>query len=203
MAHSTLKSIVALSSFLLAFLSTAIIAPDARAVESDKGWYIGMGGGLYRESSDVLQDAGTASALKGFVGYQFVKFIAFEAGFIDFDNLESTPLPGFTDKIEVDGPYARAFLSIPIWSNADRAVMLSASGGAFRWDAHEKIFFDATGTKVASAREHDVKGIVGFGVWIKGNKASTRIEYQRYRDIGAIDLDLLSINFIYHFGKGR
>lgn len=124
------------------------IAPSAGRAASDDshGLYIGAGVG----QSDVDTSCGVAggtisncdttnTAWKGYLGYQFNKWIAVEGGYTQFGDVNASGSVGlvpFTAKTETWGIPVYAVGSIPFSLDSEGKYKLSVLGklGAVRWD---------------------------------------------------------------------
>lgn len=178
---------------------------DEAQAATEPGWYLGFGAGQFRESSGVLIDEPDQSTGRQyFAGYDIYGFLAFEAGYLDLTGpVDELGSPTSKQTYDIDGPFARALLSVPIYQSARTRVSLFASGGAFRWDSESKLVVGATTT---TGRERDVSPMVGGGIWIRTKNASTRIEFEQVKDIDdpiftadKLDLRMWRISIIYHF----
>ena len=195
------------------FLALALIVgltgfprDEAQAAEAEPGWYVGFGLGEFREATGaLLEESGQSTGRQYFAGYDIYGFLSIEVGLIDLDGPVDTLNTTDTKKVfNISGPFARGNLAIPIYSDAQTRVSLFGSAGAMRWDSHAEI--KQTGMATITANERDISPVVGGGIWIRRKNASTRIEYQRFKDIddptvsgSEMELRLVMISIIYHF----
>lgn len=167
-----------------------------------EGVYLGVGFGQGRADFDTLgdtiEDDRESTAHKLFTGYRLARYFAVEAFFANLRSYSATVQTGagtITGEAEIDGFGAAVILGLPLGEKSE----LYAKGGVFRWDVVS-----------SSNRANDADPMFGVGLHLRGPgpNASTRIEYERFKDVGGgvfpgtsdgIDVDLLTLGIIYNF----
>ena len=184
------------------FAFSMAFAPTAHA-EFDPGWYIGGGAGLYtftEVTSTVPSQLRGESAVgqQIFGGYQ-LKFIALEAGYWYFNKLSGTS-GGIEDRFQMDGWFGRGMLMLPFEYSPSTSIAIFGGGGAQNWKVDTESRDKTAGTIISkNSFSQDGTSIIG-GIWIRGQHASTRLEYEVFSIKDSDDeIGIWTINFVYNF----
>jgi hypothetical protein len=181
-----------------ALASLLLVAWPAAAQDVYLGFGFGQARADFDTLGDTLADDRESTAIKLFAGYRLTRLLALEAFYADLRQYSATVQTGtgtLSTSAEADGFGAAVTLGLPLGEKAE----LYAKGGVFRWDLVS-----------STARENDVGPMFGLGLhlWGPAPSASVRIEYERFKDVGAeafagtndgIDIDLLTLGIIYNF----
>jgi OOP family OmpA-OmpF porin len=160
---------------MMAALVLALAATFAHADEK-KGLYIGAGAGYGSQELSVstgnFQD--NTTAYKGFVGYRFMRFIGFEAAYVDFGNASDTlDFGGGTTTdvtLKTKGETAEITGTIPIGSFLE----IYGKAGYLWWNAKSD---DSTNSDSNSGSDP----VYGGGVkLIFAKKFGVRLEYEQF-----------------------
>jgi opacity protein-like surface antigen len=179
---------------------------DNSVVES----FNSVGIGVLNGSSDVSEDAFTWGIT---LGYQPLRYLAFEASYFDFGSAEYKAKATLTDgvtttdgSVDLDastqGPVLSALGILPFadtWSVYARAGVLFADT---KYDAHVS---GAGVTGSVKDSDNSTEFLWGVGMGYTAGQWTTRIEYQQAVDVGSSDtagemnIDRITIGAIYHF----
>lgn len=151
--------------------------------------YVGGGIGYYRlndgnflDEDERLKD--DRYAWRAFAGVDFARFLALEAGYIDFAKASSG-----NASLDVDGWTAAVVGAIPL----TQTFALTGKVGNLWWDATQE-----TG---AGGRSSDSGDDIFYGVGVRFSmtpNTDLRVEYDRY-EVDDVDLDTASLNLQYRF----
>lgn len=209
------------ASGMLRLVALTLIASPF-AVAQDSGLYIG---GNVGKSRATIDDARIASGLwgggsitsiadrdsdtgyKAFLGYQFNKYFAFEAGYFDLGNFgfDATAIPAgtLTGDIKLNGFNLDLVLNLPMTEK------FSFFGRVGVNSAEAKDTFTSTGSVYVlnpspSQRGTNIK--FGGGLQFDFTKSvGMRLEAERYRIDDAVgnkgDIDLYSVGLLIRFGR--
>jgi OOP family OmpA-OmpF porin len=158
-----------IAAFVLAFAATFARADEKR------GLFIGAGAGYGSQELSVstanFQD--NTTAWKGFVGYRLMKFIGFEAAYVDFGNASDTLNLGGgpTDvTLKTTGETAEVVGTLPIGSFLE----IYGKAGYLWWNAKTD---DSTNSDTTTGSD----AVYGAGAKvIFAKKAAVRLEYEQY-----------------------
>jgi OOP family OmpA-OmpF porin len=154
-------------------MATFVLALAATVAHADekKGLYIGAGAGYGSTELSVstgdFQD--NTTAYKGFVGYRFMRFIGFEAAYVDFGNASDT-IANTEFSVKTKGETAEVTGTIPIGSFLE----IYGKYGYLWWDAKSD---DSTNSDSNSGNDP----VYGGGVkLIFAKKFAVRLEYEQF-----------------------
>jgi OOP family OmpA-OmpF porin len=215
-----MKVYVIPGALALATLAT-LISPIT--VAQDAGWYVGVNAGQARAKLDetrivngLLEDGFVTTeftnderhfSYKGFVGYEFNKYLALEGGYFDLGNFDfsaRTQPPGrLTGNIELDGFNIDAVLSLPF----TQKFSLFGRLGVNRAKASDT--FTGTGAvNVLDPRRDERENNVKLGAGLQYDFTPSfgmRIEGERYRVSDAVgnrgDIDVATLGLLFRFGR--
>jgi len=143
--------------------------------------YIGAGGGQAK-NKDLNNDK-DGSAWKAFVGYDFNKVFALEAGYVDLGTTSDGPI-----RAESKGPEIVGILTWPITDNFG----LFAKGGVHRLEVKRT-------TLGVSSTDRKSDATYGAGLKFAFNKnLSLRGEWERF-EMEHNDNDLISASLVFNF----
>ncbi len=196
----------------LRVVGLALIASSAasNAFAEDTGYYLGGGTGAaaIRLSGQSFNPGASADeygvGAKLYVGYRFLRNLALEAGYVDFDQytasgtIGSPPVSAAVD-INVHGFY---LAPVGIWP-VTQSLSVFGKIGAARWDIER----DAFGRLAETARgDVGIKAVFGAGIaWQAFRHLGFRLEWERFNDIGRDDrtgsghADLIGGGFFWDF----
>jgi OmpA-OmpF porin, OOP family len=156
-----------------------LTAFPAFAIQPDAGWYLGFGAGQ-SQMREAPEDKSTGG--KAFLGYQFNRVLALEAGYVYLGRFEAT---------KVKGPFVEAVGMIPL---SDRFSLFGKIGGVRAW------------VTSGSAEVSDNKRVFGYGAnWNFHRSLTSRLEWERFRELGdkdvtgESDVDFLSFSLIWKY----
>jgi OmpA-OmpF porin, OOP family len=161
-----------------------ISATPAVAMDSfDTGSiYIGAGGGQ-AENKDLNNDK-DGSAWKAFVGYDFNRVLALEAGYVDLGTTNNGPI-----RAESKGPEIVGIITLPITDNFG----VFGKGGVHRLEVKR------TTLGVSSSTDRKTDATYGAGLKFAFNKnLSLRGEWERFQ-MDNNDNDLVSASLVFNF----
>jgi OmpA-OmpF porin, OOP family len=213
----------------LTFIAALLVAFGSSAVHAqDQGWYMGIGVGQSKapdvNCSDLDGSLGfptagascsaedTSTATKLFAGYQFNRYVAVEAGYVNLGkftfsaNKPTNPF-GFTADVS-DKASGFGIDAVGTWPITPEFGLLGRIG-LFRWtlDASATLTTQFAGGANGSASEKATGIDVAFGVGAKydfSENLGLRAEFQRFKNVGndttgKEDVDLISASFVYRF----
>jgi len=144
--------------------------------------YVGAGGGR-AENKDLNNDKDNG-AWKAFVGYDFNKVFALEAGYVDLGETSAGPI-----RAESKGPEIVGIVSFPLTDNFG----LFAKGGVHRLEVKR------TTLGVFSSTDRETDATYGAGLKFGFNKnVSLRGEWERF-EMDNNDNDLISASLVFNF----
>lgn len=155
---------------MLAALVLVFAATFAHADEK-RGLFIGAGAGYGSQELSIstgnFQD--NTTAWKGFVGYRLMKFIGFEAAYVDFGNASDT-ISGTDFSLKTTGETAEVVGTLPIGSFLE----IYGKAGYLWWNAKGD---DSTSTDTTTGSD----AVYGGGVkLVFAKKAAVRLEYEQF-----------------------
>jgi len=210
-------TLIALSACGLAALASL------PAAAQDSGWYIGANAGQSRANiaddsieADLsasglatvgMRDTDRHFAFKGFGGYQFNRYLALEAGYVDLGKFSfealTDPAGSLRGQIKIKGANLDLVGFIPF---TERFSAFGRIGGLY---SESKDRFAGTGA--VNVLEQDFKkrnGSYKFGIGLQYNffqALRMRLEAERYRIDDAVghkgDIDFVSLGLVYYFGR--
>src|SRR5712692_369437 len=162
---------------LIFMVATPAMAMDGFNTSSA---YVGLGGGR-SENKDLGNDKD--NAWRAFVGYDFNKFFALEAGYVDLGATES----GSTNA-RIRGPELVGILSLPVTDE----FAIFAKGGAHRLETK-------TSNPFGSSTDRDTRATYGAGLkYAFNNNVSVRGELERF-EVSNNNTNLVSASLVFHF----
>jgi OOP family OmpA-OmpF porin len=188
--------------FLLALAAGCAATPAAAQLQfgrMDTGLYLGgaVGGSKFHDACDGAP-AGvscddTDTAWKGFVGYQFTRYIGAELGWVDFGKATASA-GGFSAKADARGLELVAVASYPF---TQQFAVYGKLGGI-----RSRVSITGPGVGVT-----DNSTDFTYGAGLRYNfvrNFAARLEWQRYQNVGSSttgsdDIDLFSIGLLYGF----
>lgn len=224
--HNRLAQVIGLAA---AFSSPLVFSQDQNNELPEGGfdfraepphWYIGGNYGATKESVDngeiantiigggltSIDDDESDRGYKLFAGYQFNRYFAMEAGYVDLGdfNMEVERAPG-TGMLNGETSYKG--YNLDVVGTLPLTPRLSAFGrvGAFRYETEEN--FIGTGSLAAAMSRDESDTGYKFGAGLEYSfteRLSARIEAERYRiedmlgDNGSVNL--YSVGLVYRFG---
>jgi OOP family OmpA-OmpF porin len=156
------------------------------ALAQDSGWYAGISAGWSRYT-DICPNAipagvscdDSGSAYSIFGGYQFIKFIGVEVGYVDLGKAgASTSAPGMSETLKGRGFELLGVGTLPIGSRFEMYV----KAGVYLMDVE----YACSGcTSISSLSETASELTYGLGAMFSFSKnIGLRAQYQRYLDVG-------------------
>jgi OOP family OmpA-OmpF porin len=143
--------------------------------------YIGAGGGQ-AENKDLNNDK-DGSAWKAFIGYDFNKVFALEAGYVDLGETSDGPISA-----ESKGPEIVGVFNFPLTDHFG----LFAKGGVHRFEVKRNVLG-------ISSTNRETDATYGAGVKFGFNKnVSLRGEWERF-EMDNNDNDLISASLVFNF----
>lgn len=183
------------------------------AFAQDSGWYAGASAGWSKYTDNCpnaipvgasCDDSGGAYSVFG--GYQFIKYLGVELGYVDLGKAgAATPAAGTTETIKARGLELLGVGALPIGSRFE----LYAKAGVYVVD----VDYACSGcTSISSLSETATDFTYGLGAIVSFSKnIGLRLQYQRYKDVGfdtaigstAIkakgDIDAFTLGLIFRF----
>lgn len=185
-----------------------IWSPQVNAVDFPTGWYAGGSAGV-SNNLDFCAQTGNATfcdkeefAWKIVGGYQFLKWVGLEAGYVSLGEPETiTPIPslGTTSTSESDGFVISVPFTLPILEK----IGIYGKVGGFLWD-RESILTETSGiTTKTSADGFDPMWGFGFR-WPLGDRIGVSLDYEQYTDVGDAlvgisDIEFFSAGILWQF----
>jgi OOP family OmpA-OmpF porin len=200
-----------------AIASIGLIAAGAGtglpALAQDSGWYGGAGAGWSRYT-DICPNAipvgvscdDSGSAYSIFGGYQFIKYLGVELGYVDLGKAgAATPATGMSETVKGKGFELLGVATLPIGSQFE----MYAKAGVYFMD----VDYACSGcTSISSLSETATDLTYGLGAIVSFSKNfGLRAQYQRYQDVGfdspigsaAIkakgDVDVFTLGLLFRF----
>ena len=175
-------------------LSALPAAAQLQFGKMDTGLYLGgsVGGSDYRNACQGTP-AGVSCddndvAWRGFVGWQFNRWIGLEVGYANLGNVEASG-PGGTASARARGVDLVGVLSYPL----NEMFSVYGKAGLARMEAKGS----APGI---SASDTNTDLTYGGGVRVNfARNVSARLEWQRFHDVSDIKIDYWSIGLLYGF----
>lgn len=164
---------VAAAFFLAASVVVSIAIPQRANAAEGKGWFLDVGAGQYRFQHEFQGSATTSNmGRRIYAGYQFLDFLAVEAGWMDFEKgkINSNGIPV---EIETEGYHLKGIASLPFGRNANGYSAVFLSAGVWRWDYEAK-------NSATTVRVHGASPTAGLGFLLARKKVSFRLEYERF-----------------------
>lgn len=185
-----------------------IWSPQVNAVDFPTGWYAGASGGV-SNNLDFCAQTGNATfcdkeefAWKIVGGYQFLKWVGLEAGYVNLGEPETiTPVPslGTISTSESDGFVVSVPFTLPILEK----IGIYGKVGGFLWD-RESILTETSGTTTKTSAD-GFDPMWGFGFrWPLGDRIGVSLDYEQYTDvgdalIGISDIEFFSMGVLWQF----
>jgi len=193
---------------IFATVATAVLAASPAFAADDAGWYAGAGLGNFAANSDILYDGkdfdGSDFGFKVFGGYQFMKWLAVEAEYIDGgepdDNFRDERFPDERLKASI-GVTGFVGSAVGIWPIGENFNVFGKLGFIY-WDADGSAKIrDAEGTLAKTSVGDDGTDFawgVG-GTWYFMENLGVRAEYQGFELSNFDSVDFASASIIWHF----
>lgn len=191
------------TAILFAGLFALAVTP-ANAAETTTNW----ASGFYATAS-VGQTRADIEDMPGFsvddtdtgyslgLGYEFNKYVAFEAGYVDLGETTMT-LGAFNAAVEADGFYFGPKVSLPITDK----FSVFGKVGLFAWDV------DASSNFGVAASASGTDAYFGAGLAYDITDAlALKAEWTRYNSVGdenttdSADVDFIAAGLVFKFGK--
>ncbi len=186
-----------------------IWSPQVNAVDFPTGWYAGGSAGV-SNNLDFCAQTGNATfcdkeefAWKIVGGYQFLKWVGLEAGYVYLGEPETTSGGGNTaglNSSESDGFAISVPFTVPILEK----IGLYGKVGGFLWD-RESIFTDISTGASTKASADGFDPMWGFGFrWPLGDRIGVSLDYEQYTDVGDAlvgisDIEFFSAGILWQF----
>lgn len=188
----------------------ALVAAPAMA--DDTGFYAGLGIGQFGIDLDDVEGSGLDfdeddTGFRGFGGWQFTKYFAVEAGYLDGGSASATIGDIAVDGIEADLEVEASGFDVTLVGTLPigESFYGYARAGFIAWDADLSAVVredDGEGGVITTSESASDSGEdpaygLGFGMDF-GDNASARIEYTLY-DLSDVDGEFISANFLWRF----
>ncbi len=207
----------------------ALAAAPANAAEATTKW----ASGLYATAS-IGQTRADMDDLAGFdvddtdigysvgIGYEFNKYLAFEAGYINLGEVTATATGNYSGtyngapftatgtvnlEAETDGFYFGPQVSFPVTDRLD----LYAKVGLFSWDVDVKAIASGSltyggtvyaGSSEATASDDGTDVYFGAGLSYDVTDIITvKADWTRFNDVSDTDIDFIAAGLVFKFGK--
>lgn len=176
----------------LGLLSAApAFSAGADGFMSESAWRFGIGGGRLTIEADDLDLKGSATAWEVFGGFEFNRYLAIEAGYIDGgkakDNVGDIVIEADTRAL-----YASVLGSLPVGD----VVSLYARAGVMDWKSDQEARSDGDVLLAVDVDGTDPFFGAGIAALIEG--ALLRLEY-RIADLDDTDLTAVSLAIAWRF----
>jgi|PlaIllAssembly_1097288.scaffolds.fasta_scaffold33436_3 OOP family OmpA-OmpF porin len=193
---------------LFAAVATTLLAASPAFAADDTGFYVGAGVGNFAANSDLIYNGkdwdGSDFGYKVFGGYQFMKWLAAEAEYVDGgepdDNFNSPAFPDDRLKASV-GITGFVGSAVGIWPIGESFNLFGKLGFIY-WDADGSAKIrDAAGTIVKTSVGEDGTDFawgVG-GTWNFTETFGVRAEYQGFELSNFDSVDFASASIIWRF----
>lgn len=159
-----------LSAVALVFILAGLAGTVARA-DDKKGLYIGAGAGYGSQEFEISTEnfKDNTTAWKGFVGYRFMRFIGFEASYVDFGKA-SDDISGQNVDVKTHGEVAEITGTLPLGSFFE----IYGKAGYLWWNT------DVSGSSNSNSNSGD-DPVYGAGArLIFGKRFGLRLEYEKF-----------------------
>jgi OOP family OmpA-OmpF porin len=170
----------------LVFVLAGLAGSMARAAD-DKGLYIGAAAGYgSQEFSINTQDfKDNTTAYKGFVGYRFMRFIGFEAAYVDFGKA-SDDISGQNVDVKTHGETAEITATLPL----GKYFEIYGKGGYLWWNT------DVNGSSNSNSTSGD-DPVYGAGAAILFKRLGVRLEYEKFdiKDTKSVYLTTIGVEW--------
>ena len=194
--------------YIFATVATAVLAASPAFAADDTGFYVGAGLGNFAANSDGIYDGkdfdGSDFGYKVFGGYQFMKWLAVEAEYIDGgepdDNFRDPSFPDERLKATV-GVTGFVGSAVGIWPIGESFNLFGKLGFIY-WDADGSAKIrDDEGTLVkASVGEDGTDFAWGVGgTWNFSETFGVRAEYQGFELSNFDSVDFASASIVWRF----
>ena len=193
---------------LFAAVATTLLAASPAFAADDTGFYVGAGVGNFAANSDLIYNGkdwdGSDFGYKVFGGYQFMKWLAAEAEYVDGgepdDNFNSPAFPDDRLKASV-GITGFVGSAVGIWPIGESFNLFGKLGFIY-WDADGSAKIrDEVGTIVKTSVGEDGTDFawgVG-GTWNFTETFGVRAEYQGFELSNFDSVDFASASIIWRF----
>jgi len=210
--------------FIFAFVTSALLASAPAFAADDSGFYVGAGLGTFSLQSEAISlDAGGLEvdtgrdfdgsdfAFKILGGWQWNKYIAFEAEYFDggnpddkFDFSYSDPEVEFDGQLTVEAETTGwIFSALGIWPLGD-SFNLFAKLGFVMWDVEGRGVIKVPDFDIQESGSLGSESGTDFawglgGTWNFTDNMGVRAEYQQFELDEFNNVNLASASFIYKF----
>jgi OOP family OmpA-OmpF porin len=155
----------------LVFVFAGLAGGMARADEKH-GLYVGAGAGYGSQEFDISTESfkDNTTAWKGFVGYRFMRFVGFEAAYVDFGKASDTLFGGTDVSVKTHGETAEITGTLPLGDFFE----IYGKAGYLWWNT------DVSGVNNPNSNSgHDP--VYGAGAMIiVAKKFGIRLEYEKF-----------------------
>jgi OOP family OmpA-OmpF porin len=193
---------------IFATVASTVLAASPAFAADDAGWYVGAGLGNFAANSDIIYDGkdfdGSDFGYKFFGGYQFMKWLAVEAEYVDGgepdDNFRDPSFPDERLKASV-GVTGFVGSAVGIWPIGESFNLFGKLGFIY-WDADGSgKIRDDEGTLVKTSVGEDGTDFawgVG-GTWNFSETFGVRAEYQGFELSNFDSVDFASASIVWRF----
>ena len=205
------------ASIVLALL----LAVGIEAYAQDRGFYAGASAGKSKAIQPVVCSDGfdlnfpftcnssndTATGWKIFGGYQFSRYLAAEAGYVDLGKFKTSAhgvFLGFNQQVDTSD-HPSGFNLDSVWTlPIGEGFGLFARIGIFGWTLKAQTQLSALNAG-GNDTAHGFGGDIGLGAkWDFARNLGMRVEWQRFLSIGdsttgKSDVDLISASLLFRF----
>jgi OOP family OmpA-OmpF porin len=197
-----------MKKYIFATVATAVLAASPAIAADDAGWYVGAGVGNFDANSDMIYNGkdwqGSDFGYKFFGGYQFMKWLAVEAEYVDggepSDNFRNPSFPDDRLRASV-GVTGFVGSAVGIWPIGESFNLFGKLGFIY-WDADGSgKIRDEDGTIVKTSVGEDGTDFawgVG-GTWNFSETFGVRAEYQGFELSNFDSVDFASASIVWRF----
>jgi hypothetical protein len=177
------------------------------AVDIPNGWYAGASAGVSK-NLDFCAQTGFATfcdndefAWKILGGYQFMKWVGLEVGYVYLGEPTTTTITGNTTTATTTAESQGVAFSVPFTIPGLEKTGFYGKIGGFYWD-RENTTETLTSTATSSADGFDPLWGWGFR-WPMSSRLSISLDYEQYLDVGDAngisDIEFFSAGILWHF----
>lgn len=180
-----LRTIVGLAALVL-------LSSTAAAQDSQSAIRFGIGAGKVTIEADDVDLKGNGWGWEVFAGYEFNRYVAVEASYIDAGDVNDHIEEGITAAADTHGYSASVLGTLPV----NDVFSVYARAGYLKWKADERLRVDGE-----TVLQYDVDGsdpIFGVGLSTLVDGAFLRLEY-RMADLDDTDLSMIGASIVWRF----
>ena len=183
-----------------ALLASPVMAADQEGFFGSNSLRLGFGFGFSNIQNDNIDPVNGSfdergTAVEGFVGYEFNRWLAVEAGYINGGNPAKEFVDG-ADRLEVKGFYGTVVGSLPVTD----VLSFYGRAGLFTWDAEATLSQD--GVIFARGKDDGSDPIFGVGAAAEFEGAQIRLEY-RLAELDDTDFNVVSLSVVWRIPLSR